>query len=272
VDASKPAAKPRPAVDAGWRTTPYTAPDGSLDGWVPGQGMDLQARIQVTGDKLPCGACGVLIAQAQGGMLPYQYTWSDPSLQGPGPHQVCPTIPTSYSVTVTDSTPTGAGEFKTEQQSVIAEAQLDCTVGQPGDWAGCEPPGADNDVVIDCEGLRDGGVLTETGFNHVYATSSAIKTPLLVGKTYEFNYDNILPFYIGDGIDVDVYGAMSDKPCEKLTKLFTLRHDAYWHQSYCFTADRPYDRAISHVSVRNIWFDFQLGTIGTLCKGCSKDP
>ena len=64
----------------------------------------------------------------------------------------------------------------------------------------------------------------------------------------------------------------SGDPCAPQTKLFTIEVDQTWHQSVCFTPDRAYERSFARISVKNILFNFDLGTVGTLCKSCSMTP
>jgi hypothetical protein len=148
--------------------------------------------------------------------------------------------------------------------------------GALADWAGCFDPAVEGELgkPMKCEGSSalDAGVLTDQGFSNFFSESTLLSEPLVAGKAYTYSYDQILPFYVGEGISVDVYGAMADSPCVAQTKLFTLKHDENWHQSFCFTPDRAYERTIARVLVSGIWLTFDLATVGTMCKGCSETP
>ncbi|MCB0430702.1 MAG: PKD domain-containing protein [Flavobacteriales bacterium] len=59
--------------------------------------------VDVTGDEICEGDCGSIEASPVSGTGPFTYTWSDASLTGTGPHQVCPTVTTDYTVTISDN-------------------------------------------------------------------------------------------------------------------------------------------------------------------------
>jgi hypothetical protein len=277
---SKPV-KSSNSKDAGaWRSFSPPPPDaGDLDAWVPDKDEPLQARIQVNGTDLPCGACSVIAAQAQGGKRPYTYKWSDPALSGPGPHRVCPTAPTSYSLTVTDDSSLTSTELTIAHQSVDTSADITCVAdaGLASTFQGCgggssfEP---DMTGVINCDLPTDGGMAPplELASGTTFVTSKAPPIPLIGGQTYEFSYDHLLPIVLGEGVNVEVFGAMNDKPCERLEKLFEFDLNGTWHQTMCFKPARSYDRAISVVHLKEIWFWFELGQVGTLCtaNACSQ--
>ncbi len=258
--------------DAGFNPLKPIPDGGIMDGWVPDLDLELQALIQVNGTNLPCGACAVVAAQAQGGRRPYTYSWSDPKLQGPGPHMVCPTGPTLLTVELTDST-AGSGEFMMPSKTVTASAQLDCVAdsGVPLDSVGCVS-GSSFDTPVEppliCLGGPDAGMLTEMGAVGITETSATPPKKLVAGQSYEFIYDHLVPLVLGAGVTVEVYGASAAAPCEKQEKLFTFRLDGTWHQSLCFTAQRSYERVISRVQLDGVWFWFELGQIGTLCSSC----
>jgi len=58
--------------------------------------------LEALGGSICPGACFDLVALASGGTPPYQYTWTPGGFAGPGPHSVCPTNNTVYTVVVTD--------------------------------------------------------------------------------------------------------------------------------------------------------------------------
>ncbi|MCB0395198.1 MAG: PKD domain-containing protein [Flavobacteriales bacterium] len=59
--------------------------------------------VDLTGDVICEGECTDLEATIVSGAGPFTFSWShDPSLTGAGPHQVCPTVTTDYTVTITN--------------------------------------------------------------------------------------------------------------------------------------------------------------------------
>lgn len=269
---STPATTSSSSRDAGFGSLKPIPDGGPPDGWVPDLDLELQAAIQINGKNLPCGACSVVAVQAQGGRRPYTYTWSDPSLQGPGPHMLCPSAPTTLSVTVRDSSET-SGEVSLPARVTEASAELSCQLdsGVAADSVGCKSGGSFDSTAeppLQCDSSPDGGMLTENGLESFVESSAKPPLPLRAGQSYQFIYDHLVPLVLGKGVTVDVYGAVDTAPCEKLEKLFTFRLDGTWHQSLCFSAPRDYDRVVTHVQLDGVWFWFELGEIGTLCKGC----
>lgn len=59
--------------------------------------------VTVPSDTICYGACTSLTATGTGGSPPYTFTWTPNIGSGPGPHQVCPTSTTVYSVLITDA-------------------------------------------------------------------------------------------------------------------------------------------------------------------------
>ena len=266
----------RPATaaskDGGVRFNPLT-PDG-------GSG-ELEVHLQVNGARPPCGSCAVVLAQAQGGLQPYAYQWSDPSLSGPGPHKVCPDAPTTYTVTVTDSTPNTVGEFSSTAQVVAAMGAVDCVAdaGVSG-FAGCMSPymqatsidGETNapDSSVTCP--DDAGVMFDltTGAEGTVTVSTENPGGFKAGETYEYSHDRLLPFTVGygDAITVDVSGGMEE--CVPQDKFFTIVYDSTtWHQSFCFTPKLPYRYLLVSVHLNGVLFSAELQSSGTICAGCS---
>lgn len=64
--------------------------------------------VSLNSASICSGGCADITATPSNGTPPYTYTWDPPSLTGPGPHNVCPTDTTDYSVTVTDASGTTA--------------------------------------------------------------------------------------------------------------------------------------------------------------------
>jgi gliding motility-associated-like protein len=59
--------------------------------------------VTLTGDSICNGTCTNLTAVGSAGTPPYTYTWTPNIGSGAGPHSVCPTTTTSYSVLITDA-------------------------------------------------------------------------------------------------------------------------------------------------------------------------
>ena len=159
-----------PAADSGKPTAPPLQPAPSSDAGAftgiakPDETQPLSAHIQVNGSTISCGmGCAVLIAQAQGGKQPYAYSWSDPTLVGPGPHRVCPEEPAEYSVTVTDDSQVSTAEFAMPAQTAKAFGKVECLPsgldsGTATDFMGCTTmiANASDAGAITCE-TGDGG-------------------------------------------------------------------------------------------------------------------
>ena len=172
---------------------PAASSGGGFTGFADAGGA-LQAHIQVNGTDLPCGRCAVLIAQATGGREPYTYQWSDPSLGGPGPHSVCPQQATQYSVVVTDSSNTSSGEIQHAAETAKATADLTCqpVAQDAGDASTDELVGcvsSANEVSEPCA-IDAGSDVTEVHSQRILFDP----TP---GKTYQFNWDQVLPIQRG---------------------------------------------------------------------------
>lgn len=243
-------------------------------------GEQLQARIQVNGASVRCGECAVLVAQVQGGVLPYAYEWSDPALSGPGPHMVCPKEPTTYSVIVTDDSELGGGEFGQAAQEVQATGKVSCVEdagvdGLTGCWSGAggDAGAPDPDAGVTCPEPGDAGVAIDiTGAQGRVTVSSALPMPFKAGRPYEYNHDRLLPFTVstGTGVTVDIYGAKEH--CKPAEKLFSLVYDIFtWHQGYCFTPKEDYAYLIVAIRLDGVLFSWEFLTSGTVCAGCSSE-
>jgi len=282
---STPSTPSRPAADSGrpTATPPQTQPPtppikpttsamsdaGGFTGIaVQDEPKPLDARIQVNGAKTPCGSCAVLIAQAFGGKQPYTYQWSDPTLSGPGPHQVCPDEPTEYSVTVTDASKVDGPEFDQPAMIVKATGKVECTpptldAGGPTDFVGCQ------DMVVADGGTGGQAVTCETGDGGYYSGTGMLPMPVLGGHTYTLNYDQLIPIVVGEPVIVDVYG--SNTPCELEEKLTSWTLDGSWHHPGCFTPTKNYDYVLIRVHVGVVLFYFDLLQSATFCSGCSEE-
>ncbi|MBI5217900.1 MAG: gliding motility-associated C-terminal domain-containing protein [Bacteroidia bacterium] len=60
-------------------------------------------NVTVNSATICSGGCTNITATVSGGTAPLTYTWSTGGLSGPGPHNVCPSSTTTYTVTVTDA-------------------------------------------------------------------------------------------------------------------------------------------------------------------------
>jgi hypothetical protein len=62
--------------------------------------------VEAAGGSICTGDCFTLFASASGGFEPYTYSWSNGVPSGPGPHEVCPSTSTTYTVVATDASGT----------------------------------------------------------------------------------------------------------------------------------------------------------------------
>ncbi|MDB4985383.1 MAG: hypothetical protein JWN04_561 [Myxococcaceae bacterium] len=246
--------------------------------------LELQAHLQVNGANTQCGTCAVVLAQVQGGVYPYTYQWSDSSLTGPGPHMVCPSEPTSYSVVITDSTPTTVGEFSSAAQQVEAQGRVDCVAdaGVAADaLLGCTASATNtsenadagaSDASVTCMEPGDASVTWDlaNGAEGTVTTSTYNAKVFKAGLSYEYTQDRLVPLTLttGDAILVDVYGGKSH--CMPAQKLFTITWDLFtWHQSFCFVPQEDFQYVIVAIHLNGALFSWELLAGGTLCSGCS---
>jgi hypothetical protein len=270
------------AMDAGRRPVPPSAP------FMPdaGAGAALQARVQVNGATVTCGSCAVLLAQVQGGKPPYTYAWSDPTLIGPGPHQVCPSAPTTYSVVVSDDS-AEMGEIAREAAQVQTSGSVNCTAdaGIDGPHGCFVPAPAKDGGVADADasvGVICGDAGVSAGLFGVTGTVvGSVKLSDLfsnldvfrAGKTYSYRADRLLPFNLslGDPVKLEILGANS--LCEPAEKLISLTFDVFsWHQQSCFTPKQDYRYVIETVTFDGelLYWDFLQSA--TICDTCESSP
>jgi hypothetical protein len=84
-----------------------------------------------------CGPCVELTARVDGGTAPYSYAWS-PAVAGDGGEvEACPSVPTTYTVRVTDSA-RHTGELPTAGQTRSATAMVSVAPACGGDGGGGE--------------------------------------------------------------------------------------------------------------------------------------
>ncbi|MCB0396196.1 MAG: gliding motility-associated C-terminal domain-containing protein [Flavobacteriales bacterium] len=90
-------------------------------------------EITMEPDEYCVPDCAMLDPKASKGTPPYTYTWDDPTLNGPGPHQVCPSVTTTYCVTVTDVYNKSASTCATitvHELPVLTTSTTDATCGE----------------------------------------------------------------------------------------------------------------------------------------------
>jgi hypothetical protein len=246
-------------------------------------GDPLQVHIQVNGGGNVCGACAIVLAQAQGGTQPYSYAWSDPSWQGTGPFKLCPDKSTPVSVTVTDSS-SSSGEVTMPDQTAKASTSVDCYASdgpaEPGALNGCiaqaatgvPDAGSDDAGLTECHGNEvEAGVAWADG-GAVASEAGSLGVTFKKGHTYSISYDRLLPVVLGQPVTVDVFGSTEPDICKADQKLFTLNLDGSlfnWHQAYCFTPDQDYEYTVTNVYIQGVYLFFNPLTVGTLCDTCS---
>jgi hypothetical protein len=87
-------------------------------------------QVAVTGDTICSGECTNIQAMQAGGIPPFTYAWNNGLPNAPGPFLVCPTITTTYSVTITDS----AGAIASTLATVVVHpAPVAPSITQAGD-------------------------------------------------------------------------------------------------------------------------------------------
>ncbi|MET0287855.1 MAG: hypothetical protein ABW352_25425 [Polyangiales bacterium] len=241
--------------------------------------QELRAQIQVNGANTVCGTCSVILAQTQGGVLPYTYEWSDKALSGPGPHMVCPDQPTTYSVIITDSASTLTGEFARPSESVEAVGQTRCvaadaSVGLTGCFSNIVPDaGVDAAAGTTC---GDAGVsfdLTTGAQGTVTVSSDLGANGFKAGQSYEYSHDRLIPITLslGEAVSVDVYGA--NEECGSEEKMFTLTYDLFtWHQAFCFTPKKDYRYLIVAIHLNGAIFSWEFLSASSTCAGCASPP
>jgi hypothetical protein len=86
--------------------------------------VTLEATPESTDAEAACDmACFQVSAQVSGGREPYTFTWSDPALNGAGPHRLCTPPSAELNVRVTDASE-GQVEFGSVQRSGEASTRL----------------------------------------------------------------------------------------------------------------------------------------------------
>lgn len=238
----------------------------------------LEVHLQVNGQNGSCGSCGVILAQVKGGKAPYEYKWSDPTLQGPGPHTVCPKEVTTYNVEVTDSSERVSVELSAAAQTAADSQEFKCSK-EEGVWGGCFAPGggdAGAPPVDICKTLQIKdplGLGINLSEEFPIAFSGEInptgESPFIPGKLYEFIYDQLLlTFSLSKAVTVKIYGSDTSCGTDQLFGTWTL--DGRQHQGYCFTPEKAwkYTRVDIDIGDTLLYVDF-IPAQGTLCRGCS---
>jgi hypothetical protein len=139
------------------RGSPVIAFDATTDA-VPGGPLTVTLAQTAAGS---CGTCVQLTAQIEGGTAPYAFQWSPSTGGDGGTVQVCPTAPTAYSVTVTDSSGR-SDEFVTGPMSATASATVDGAGSPCPQDAGFDGGDAGTQVFWADWQSQDGGVVLGT--------------------------------------------------------------------------------------------------------------
>jgi hypothetical protein len=186
----------------GSREGPASLLVGDEDGGGTFAGSDaapapLDAQIQqnhmaVTVVTLSCaGECATVAVVATGGSAPYSFRWSDGTTSQT--RQVCPTVTTSYTVTVKDSG--SAGEVPRPAESIerpLTASVLACPDGGPD----LGNPTGENTVVVPgtadvwLAGQPDGTMLASGGPDgdiDVTPAESPVIIPVVAGSTLTFS-------------------------------------------------------------------------------------
>jgi hypothetical protein len=107
---------------------------------------DLAVTLTPNAPVVCAGHCVDLLASVANGTAPYTYSWTPALDATAGPHHVCPTATTTYSVQVTDSSGARSGEVQRSNLSGTASVTVsvtnDCTdAGEPRTDASVPPDG-----------------------------------------------------------------------------------------------------------------------------------
>jgi hypothetical protein len=249
-------------------------------------GGPLAASLSVNGENRVCGDCAVVTARASGGETPYKFSWNDPTLSGPGPHEICAAESRDIQLTVSDAS---RGEFASEPQT--ASATLACQPPAenkgPG-LSGCKlmfdasilsplnPAGPYVERMYGCTDLHggpgldsaevmalgnDAGTLVAQGIN--------VKEGMRAGESYEFIFELLFPLSIGGNLTMELWG--SREGCALDEKLGELKIDGSTSkQSTCLSLEHDYDKLLTKPSEDSEApaFSLSFGVSMTLCSGC----
>ena len=105
----------------------------------------LEVELTALSDTICEGSCTDLYAEASGGdFLTYNYSWSPSLPNSPGPHTVCPTTNTTYTITVSDasgSTPATATIDIVVLPAPVMPPNITLCLTGPLDTLSATPPG-----------------------------------------------------------------------------------------------------------------------------------
>jgi hypothetical protein len=235
----------------------------------------LKVSLQLQPPITACGECSSLLAVAQGGRPPYVFTWSDASLVGPGPHQVCPSAPTVYVVVVSAGAVASQGASVALPEIASASQVVLCSGALPDAGIGLDaavltrPP-----AVTACsnpELLQLGNTCQSNAVGTATQLYYTLSQPLLAATAYRVSFDSdSIQRAISTGLVADVYGAI--EPCRPLDLLGTLRVDANTaHQSFCATARQDYRYIVVTSRPDANSLGLTSTAAATICPGCSAD-
>jgi hypothetical protein len=253
---------------------PDAGMDIETDAGSAGSATSLSVMLDVEPPIYACsGECSTLVARVQGGKPPYVFMWSDERLVGPGPHRICPTTPTAYSLVVSAGAVSTDAGVVTVPQIAVATTPLLClgavVVGvdagtpktglSPG--TGCASPGSVN-IGLTCQ---------KNALGIASQLSYGLSMPLMAAMPYRLSFDvSDLVRQLTTGLVADVYGA--NAPCAPLQLLGTLSVDATTtHQSFCATPEQAYAYIVitSRPDANALGLVLTSGVL--VCPGCGAD-
>ena len=274
-----------------------SAPDGNpwaLLGDAGFGGGPLQLSLAVSGgeDRI-CGDCAIATANVTGGTTPYHYTWSDPALTGPGPHEVCYPESRSLTLSVSDSSLAGPDDPSPAAMMQTASTTLSCTKAKSDsgtELSGCKllldasilsvlnPNGPYVERVFGCPKLEGEARIPYDQFNaYVDASAEAptfagqgweVPEGLRAGKRYQLVFELLFPITLGGSVQMELWGTREGCGLdEALSRVTLLGID---RQSWCFTPQHDYDKLVVKTvdgSVPPI-FAVSFGVSSTVCSGC----
>jgi hypothetical protein len=255
-----------------------------------GAAEPLTLTIGARGVERTCGDCAVLTAKPSGGVPPYEYTWSDPTLKGAGPHEICDPQPARYELTVRDNARRVIGDIGSGEAEVTAQAsvELPCSAREvdagPG-FSGCkvlfdanlfdifDPSGANTSAAHSCFSLDGGAGVPSTQAvdgGMPVAQYLQLPEPMRAGQAYAFSFELLLPLTVGGDLRMELWG--SDGGCSPDEKLGEIRIVDGVVQNACLTPTRAFDKILAkagEVSEAPL-LAFSLGLSMTLCSTCDK--
>ena len=218
-------------------TGSHVAAQSSADaGPISTQDSPLQVWIDVSDLTPPCGECTEITARASGGVAPYTFAWSDPTLDGPGPHRACPSMLVGYILVVTDA------------RSTVSNAMvvLRCSAPMPAATSDGGSPGMSPDST--CFGRAPtelGQTCKADAIGLEMARSIALAQPVVPGVTYSALLGlQGLQSTLANGLSFRLYGGRSACAQEQLLGTFEFRASVNAYGA-CFVAEQPFDHVVA---------------------------